>query len=147
MWFSCFPVLSGSAEAQVIWGGIVKRLLIAYFIGNISAEKYQYPFMCVKVLVSQRWDVSWDTVYILTSTVKCQVITYVSFWAAIIIDQIPVFGRKVAVGHATTSFSNVMQMCRPPVLRWCENQRMLSVFFLISLNTAMTIDLMAEFRD
>jgi len=37
--------------------------LIAYFIGNISAEKYQYPFMCVKVLVSQRWDVSWDTVY------------------------------------------------------------------------------------
>jgi len=38
MWFSCFPVLPGSAEAQVIWGGIVKRLLIAYFIGNISAK-------------------------------------------------------------------------------------------------------------
>jgi len=30
MWFSCFPVLTGSAEAQVIWGGTVKRLLIAY---------------------------------------------------------------------------------------------------------------------
>ena len=30
MWLSCFPVLPGSAEAQVIWGGIVKRLLIAY---------------------------------------------------------------------------------------------------------------------
>jgi len=26
MWFSCFPILPGSAEAQVIWGGIVKRL-------------------------------------------------------------------------------------------------------------------------
>jgi len=39
MWFSCFLILPGSAEAQVIWGGIVKRLLIAYFIGNISAEK------------------------------------------------------------------------------------------------------------
>jgi len=29
----------GSAEAQVIWGGIIKRLLIAYFIGNISAKR------------------------------------------------------------------------------------------------------------
>ena len=37
-----FRVLPGSATAQVIWGnwgGIVKRLLIAYFIGNISANK------------------------------------------------------------------------------------------------------------
>jgi len=34
-----FPVLPGSAEAQVIWGEIVKRLLIAYFIGSISAKK------------------------------------------------------------------------------------------------------------
>jgi len=39
MWFLCFPVLPGSAEAQVIWGGIVKCLLIAYFIGNISDKK------------------------------------------------------------------------------------------------------------
>jgi len=39
MWFLRFRVLPGSAEAQVIWGGIVKRLLIAYFIGNISAKK------------------------------------------------------------------------------------------------------------
>jgi len=31
--------------------------LIAYFIGNISAKKYQNPFMCVKVIASQRWDV------------------------------------------------------------------------------------------
>ena len=41
MRFSCFPVLPGIAEAQVVWGGIVKRLLIAYFIDNISAKKYQ----------------------------------------------------------------------------------------------------------
>ena len=32
------PVLPGSAEAQVIWGDIVKCLLAAYFIGNISAK-------------------------------------------------------------------------------------------------------------
>jgi len=38
MWFSCFSILPGSTEAQVR-GGIVRRILIAYFIGNISAEK------------------------------------------------------------------------------------------------------------
>ena len=38
MRFSCFPVLPGSAKAQVIWGGIVKCLLIAYFIDNISVR-------------------------------------------------------------------------------------------------------------
>jgi len=52
-----FPVLTGSAEARVISGSIVKRLLIAYFIGNIYAKKYQNPFMCVKVTARQRWDV------------------------------------------------------------------------------------------
>jgi len=62
MWFSCFPVLPGSAEAQVIWGGILKHLLIAYFIRNISAKKYQNLFMCVKVIASHRWDVFWDMV-------------------------------------------------------------------------------------
>jgi len=57
MWFSRFPVLPGSAEAQVISGGVVKRLLIVYFIGNISAKQYQNPFTCVKVIASQWWDV------------------------------------------------------------------------------------------
>jgi len=63
IWFSCFSVLSGSAEVQVIWGDTVRRLLIACFIGNISAQKYQNPFMCVKVITNQRWNVFWDTVY------------------------------------------------------------------------------------
>jgi len=57
------PFARYSAEAQVIWGGIVKRLLIAYFVGNISTKKYPNPFMCVKVIASQMWDVFWDTVY------------------------------------------------------------------------------------
>jgi len=48
-WFSCFPVLPGSAEAHVIWGGIAKRLLIAYFISNISAKKIS---KCVHVCQS-----------------------------------------------------------------------------------------------
>jgi len=34
-----FPLLTCSAEAQIISGGIVNRLLIAYFIGNICAKK------------------------------------------------------------------------------------------------------------
>jgi len=57
MRFSRFPVLPGSAKAQVIWGGIVKNLLTAYFIGNTSAKKYQTPFTCVKVIAGQKWDV------------------------------------------------------------------------------------------
>jgi len=57
MWFSRFPDLPDSAEAQVIGSGIAKCLLIAYFIGNISAKKYQNPFTCVKVIGSQWWDV------------------------------------------------------------------------------------------
>jgi len=47
MLFSSYPILTGSAEARVIWGGIVTRLLIAYFIGNISVKNYQNPFTCV----------------------------------------------------------------------------------------------------
>ena len=47
--FRVSPFLSGSAEAQVIWDGTVKRLLIAYFIGNISAKKI---WKCVHVCQS-----------------------------------------------------------------------------------------------
>jgi len=56
---SYFSILPHSAEAQVIWGGTVKCLLIAYFIGNITAKKYQNVFTCVKdkVTANQRWDV------------------------------------------------------------------------------------------
>jgi len=39
MQFLCFTILPGSAEVHVIWGGTVKHLLTAYFIGNISAKK------------------------------------------------------------------------------------------------------------
>jgi len=31
--------------------------LIVYFIGDISATKYQNTFMCVKVIASKWWDV------------------------------------------------------------------------------------------
>ena len=62
MRFLCFPVLPGGAETQVIWGGRLKRLLIAYFIGNICAKKYQNAFTYVKAMANQRWDVFWDTV-------------------------------------------------------------------------------------
>jgi len=54
----CFPVLPDIAEAQVISGAKVKRLLIAYFIGSISTpEKTKSVFTYVKVITSQRWDV------------------------------------------------------------------------------------------
>jgi len=59
MQFSRFPVLPGSA--QVISGGIVKHLLIAYFIGNISAKKIS---KCIHVCqsLSKVGRIFWDTV-------------------------------------------------------------------------------------
>jgi len=59
-----FPCLPGSAEAHVIWGGIVKRFLIHYFMRNISATKYQNAFTYVKIIANQRWDV-FETVYLI----------------------------------------------------------------------------------
>ena len=64
MRFSCFPVLPDSAEENVIWGCIVKWVLIAYFMGNISAKKYQNVLTYVKIIAKQTWDVFWDTVYL-----------------------------------------------------------------------------------
>jgi len=49
MGFLCLPILPGSAEAQIIWGGTVKRLLTAYFIGTISAKRHE---KCVQVCQS-----------------------------------------------------------------------------------------------
>jgi len=67
-----FPRFAGSAEAKVIWGGIVERLLIAYFIGNISTKnKYQNPFMCAKVTAGQRWDI-FET--------RCKIVSRVDFF-------------------------------------------------------------------
>jgi len=40
MWFSCFCVLPGSAEALVRWGGKIKYWLTSYFLGNIFAKNY-----------------------------------------------------------------------------------------------------------
>ena len=50
-------VLCQVVQKHKLFEVALKRLLIAYFIGNISAKKYQNPFMCVKVIANQMWDV------------------------------------------------------------------------------------------
>jgi len=55
MQFSCFPILPGTAEAQVIWGHS-KASFDCVLYCNISAKKYQNTFTCVKVITNQRWD-------------------------------------------------------------------------------------------
>jgi len=45
-----FPILLGSADAQVILRGIIKRLLVGYFIGNISAKNIK-----IRSQVSKLW--------------------------------------------------------------------------------------------
>ena len=62
----CFPVLPGSVEAQLIWGGIVKGFWLLTLSVTFLPKKYQNAFMYVKVIANQRWDVFWDTVYLLT---------------------------------------------------------------------------------
>jgi len=61
---SRFPVSPGSAEALVNWGGKIKYILIAYFLGNICAKNCRNRTVYVKIIASQRRDVFWDTVYI-----------------------------------------------------------------------------------
>ena len=56
MRFSCFPVLPGSAEAQVIWGGTLKRFCLLTLSVTFLPKKYQNAFTCVKVIANQRWD-------------------------------------------------------------------------------------------
>jgi len=57
MQFLCFPVLPGIADAHVIWCGIVKRILTADFITNISAKMYQNPFTYVKTYTKPKVDI------------------------------------------------------------------------------------------
>ena len=57
-WFSVSP---GSAEAQVRWGGKIKYILIAYFLGNICAINYRNRTVHVKIIASQRRDVFFET--------------------------------------------------------------------------------------
>jgi len=54
--FRVSSFLPGSAEAHYLRRHS-KAFLIAHFIGNISAKKYQSAFTCVKVIANQRWDV------------------------------------------------------------------------------------------
>ena len=61
---SGFPVSPGSVETPVRWGGKITQLLIAYFLGNISAKNYPNPFICVIVIVCNISVVFLDTVYI-----------------------------------------------------------------------------------
>jgi len=60
--FRVSPFCQVVQKHKLFGAGIVKRLLIACFIGNISAKKYQNTFTYVKVTANQRWDVFWDTV-------------------------------------------------------------------------------------
>jgi len=46
---SAFPVSPGSAEALVRWGGKVKYILIAYFLGNICAKNCRNRAVYVKL--------------------------------------------------------------------------------------------------
>jgi len=45
--------------------------LIAYFISNIFAKRYQNPFPCLEVIASQKWDVFRHGVYSVFGKALC----------------------------------------------------------------------------
>ena len=47
------------------WDWKTKHYLISCFLSNTSAKNYRNRIVCVKIIASHRWDVFWDTVYIL----------------------------------------------------------------------------------
>ena len=100
MQFSCFPfcqVVQKHKLSEVAYT-LVKCLLIAYFIGNISAEKYQNPFTCVKLVANQMWVVLWgDTVY-LQKRIHCWSTTHKTVRA-------PQRNNNVFDFHANNKFS------------------------------------------
>ena len=49
---SGFPVSPGSAEALIRWGGEIKYILIAYFLGNICAKNCRNRTVHVKIIAS-----------------------------------------------------------------------------------------------
>jgi len=59
----CVPVLPGSAEAQVIWGGILKRLLIVYLISSIFYQKIPKSVHICQSYSKPKVGRFWDTVY------------------------------------------------------------------------------------
>jgi len=61
--FPGFLFLQVVPEALVRWGGEIKYVFIAYFLGNISAKNCCNRTVYVKIIASQRWDFFWDTVY------------------------------------------------------------------------------------
>ena len=63
---SRLPISPGSAEAQVIWGGIVKCLLNAYFIGSISAKKMSKSVRMCRSYSKRMVGHFWDMVYVHT---------------------------------------------------------------------------------
>jgi len=69
---SGFPVSPGSAEALVRWGGKIKYVFIAYFLGNMCAKNGRNRTMCVKIklITSQRWDVFKRSVYSCSARLK-----------------------------------------------------------------------------
>jgi len=80
MWFSCLPVLPDIAEAQVNWCGIVKWLLIAYFISNISAKNIKIHSCVSKLYQAKGWT------FFETRCICCRPCgrlswLHVSFWA------------------------------------------------------------------
>jgi len=101
MKFSCFPVLPGSAEAQGIWRGILKHLLIAYFIGNISTKNIK-----ICSCVSNLWQAIGGTFF----ETRCMFIPIAEQWSCHLLIGSQDYRKKWPTHvHMAHSFSVIIQ--------------------------------------
>ena len=115
-----FPVLSGSAEVQVAWGGLVKRLLIAYFTGISSAKNIKIRSY-VSEIQQTKGGTFWHTVHIGWSdvTVICGHIT-ISILPGNTAYCVTLSGKDLS-RYSNKNKSDNVRVLTVLLRKWCHN--------------------------
>jgi len=106
-----FPCFACSAEAQLTWGGIVKHLFIAYFIGNFSAKKISKSIhMCQSYSKPKVGRFLWHGVY--TLRVKKKQSTIILSITSPYVDEF----SKIFTDRFNSKYATKMSLTIPPHL-------------------------------
>jgi len=125
---SGFPVSQGNAEALDRWGGIAKHRLISLFVSNTSAKNCHNRIVYVKIIASQRWDVFWETVYVLRRRrlVRILCVSLACYSCRVVLVVVVVVDANVVVALTAECHTCAKQRCtvRTSLTRmWANAQR------------------------